>query len=343
MRFAFKFLYVVWLISCNVIASPGDNLAEFTDCVRTCENKRNCLGKSSDPANSFIDRKFEETALIYKLLFWDCSSDCDYQCQQIITTMRIAENKKVYQFHGKWPFKRLLGLQEFYSTIFSIGNFVPHYKGLKLLLSALKRIPEADKTRIVLKNYLYVALAGMLAWFCSSIFHTRDLIVTEKMDYFFAGATVLTGFHAIFIRVTRLDQSPRMAKLFSLCVLLIFSLHILRLYLDWSYTYNMRFNIFFGLLQYVLLVILAISNYKNLKASEKGLVYDLSIVPIGMVAFTALAMSSELLDFFNYEWQIDSHAIWHALTIAPSCYLYTFFLKDYQHLRTSIFSSIKEV
>ncbi|CDO92749.1 unnamed protein product [Kluyveromyces dobzhanskii CBS 2104] len=204
-------------------------------------------------------------------------------------------------------------------------------------------VKEASVFRVRrLLNYQFIAVAGMLAWICSSVFHTRDLIITEKLDYFFAGATVLAGFHAVFYRVLRLDMHPRIGKLFTAFTFVIFSGHILRLYLDWSYTYNMRFNIFFGLLQYVMLITVAILNYQRLSTSRAHLIYDLTIVPIGLVVFTGVAMSSELFDFFNYDWQIDSHAIWHALTVLPSFYLYRFFLKDYNFLSSKSVVNIKD-
>lgn len=31
------------------------------------------------------------------------------------------------QYYGKWPFTRVLGVQEIASVIFSIANFIPHY------------------------------------------------------------------------------------------------------------------------------------------------------------------------------------------------------------------------
>ncbi|CAH01141.1 Per1p [Kluyveromyces lactis] len=326
------------------LASPGDRLPEFSDCVRACEVVRHCTDRfEEDSFNPFINEQFSEPALVYKALLWDCTSDCDYQCQQKITLDREERNEDIYQFHGKWPFKRVLGMQEFYSTIFSICNFVPHYRGFKLARKSLAKLQKTSQRRVLILNYIFISMAGMIAWICSSIFHTRDLIITEKLDYVFAGATVLSGFHGVFYRVARLDLHPRVGALFSLSVFTIFVGHLLRLYLNWSYAYNMRFNIFFGLLQYILLITLAILNYRTFSSIRPDLVHDLSVVPVLLVVFTGVAMSSELFDFFSYRWQIDSHAIWHALTIVPSFYLYEFFLKDYHVLGSRTSTNIKNV
>lgn len=340
-------LIVPWLLASVAIASPGDNLDEFQDCKYACEFEKSCPGSQIgyiDPStNEFSDYRFDDRPLLLSTFFaWDCISDCDYQCQQIVTQLRIQNEEEIYQFHGKWPFLRLLTTQELFSTLFSIGNFIAHYHGYQQLTETIHRLENrGDRRRILLlRNYTYVAMAGMLAWTASTIFHWRDLLITEILDYFFAGGTVLTAFHAIFSRMTRLDKHPQMAKLFSWSVVLIFALHLLRLYIDWSYTYNMRFNIFFGVLQYLLLILLAYQNYNTLRSTQshkragpyekrQTLVCNLCIVPVLLVGSTAMAMSFELFDFFSYKWQIDSHALWHMCTIWPSWVLYGFFLKDF--------------
>ncbi|CCD22210.1 Per1p NDAI_0A00520 [Naumovozyma dairenensis CBS 421] len=342
-------LVSVWILTSNYVAgSPGDNLNEFIDCCYACEFKRSCPYSQIhwiDPEkNQFRDTQFTKTPFVLEKLFlWDCISDCDYQCQHVITKMRIEKNEEIYQFHGKWPFVRYFSTQEFFSTIFSIANFVPHYYGFQKLNHRITSIQKSRgqlATLAILKNYIYVSIAGMFAWIASTIFHWRDLIITEKLDYFFAGLTVLAGFHAILARMVRLDQYSKWHQYFSICVLLIFSGHILRLYIDWSYTYNMRFNIFFGLLQYILLLSLAVQNYSYLKSrriksrSFYNLPYSrqffkLCFIPTILVLSTAMAMSLEIFDFFSYTFQIDAHAIWHFCTIWPSLILYDFFLSDF--------------
>lgn len=335
---------VFGLFSVIVAGSPGDNLDEFIDCTYACEYQRNCPYTEANyndvEYNAYSHIKFSQTPVVLStFLFWDCIADCDYQCQQIITQERMEYGEEILQFHGKWPFLRLLTMQELFSTLFSIGNFVPHFYGFQKLKAKIQASKNDAKTQI-LTNYLHVAIAGMFAWTASSIFHWRDLIITEKMDYFFAGMTVLTGFRAIFARMTRLYQFPQLNHLFTGSVIFIFFLHLLRLYIDWSYTYNMRFNIFFGILQYGLLIMLSIQNYRYLQSnkvnakksaylSQSKLFIKLCLVPVLLVVSTSMAMSLELFDFFSYEFQIDAHAIWHLCTIWPSWVLYEFFLSDY--------------
>ncbi|CCE62127.1 hypothetical protein TPHA_0B04580 [Tetrapisispora phaffii CBS 4417] len=344
------------LLTAFASGSPGDNLEEFDQCLKACTNKNNCHGFDMDfvsDNNKFKMIVYDEVPpVLKKFFFWDCDSDCDYRCQQLITRLRISDGEEIFQFHGKWPFRRFLTMQEFFSTIFSIGNFFPHLFGFIKLRKAIRRYSSQNgmnsKNNVVvhLKNYSYVAISGMFAWTASTIFHWRDLPVTENLDYFFAGMTVLMGFHAIFARIARLDRKPQYLRGFFWLIVTIFGCHVLRLYLSWSYTYNMRFNIALGLTQYVLLLVLAFQNYQSLKvnrkklddrlynSSKEGQVYRLCVVPSILVISTALAMSLELFDFFSYTFQIDAHAIWHLSTIWPSWIMYGFFIDDFKYITT---------
>lgn len=340
-----KLLSLILLHKSAVQASPGDQLDIFNDCKYACEHQREC----QDSAIKYIDPKtnvfhvypFQETPWPYEnFLLWSCIDDCDYQCQQIITSIRIEHKEEIYQFHGKWPFIRSWGLQEFYSVIFSIGNFIPHYWGFRKLNKMIRQSLYPGSLKRILMNYIFFAFCGMCAWIASSVFHCRDVLFTEKCDYFFAGLTVLSAFHGLFIRITRLYHHPRISKYFTCCMVCIFIVHLVRLYVDWSYTYNMRFNIFFGILQYGLLILLSYQNFLQIKRNNKNNICNkfkkdivkLCILPLALVLVTSIAMSFELFDFFNYQWQVDSHALWHGASILPTFFLYEFLIDDYKNI-----------
>lgn len=350
-----KFAYVaVAALATQVFGSPGDQLDEFIDCTCACEYYRRCAGSGInyiDPnTNDFHNVDFVALIdneknwldnLVSKVTFWDCMSECDYVCQQMITEDRIQRGEEILQFHGKWPFRKIWGFQEFFASIFSIGNFVSQYRGYKMI----RRRMERQKAQpdmfydMLLQSYLFVSMMGMMAWLSSTVFHFRDLLITEKFDYFFAGGTVLTAFHAILNRVIykKLHKNNEfkymVMQLVRYTTLTIFTCHILRLYIDWSYTYNMRFNICFGVLQYLILIYVAIDNHYEIvtptaKGKYKNDTFRLVHLPIILVLFTAMAMSLELFDNFSTHLQIDSHATWHLLTIVPGWYLFDFFLYD---------------
>lgn len=331
-----------------VASSPGDWIPEQIQCKYHCE-KQYCpvvnppLDEDVDVSlkpRFFPQRQSISPDFVDKLLHWDCESLCDYQCQQLTTSMLQEQidqgtEEKLVQFHGKWPFTRVFYIQEFWSVLFSLGNFVPHLLSFFKLNKINKKL---DHDNLLINNYRLVAIMGCCAWFFSSVFHFRDLLVTEKLDYFFAGGTVLSGFYAISMRVFLGADREKHKKYgligFFFCVL-VFSMHVLRLYIDWSYTYNMRFNICFGILQYIMLITLGVQNYIRYRGNKYLNVFKISFTPIFLVFFTGLSMSFEMFDIFISSWQLDSHAIWHGLTIWPTFKLYEFFIEDFKALMSS--------
>lgn len=43
----------------------------------------------------------------------------------------VAQGLGMVQFYGKWPFVRVLGVQEFFSMIFSLPNLYVNYKNIR--------------------------------------------------------------------------------------------------------------------------------------------------------------------------------------------------------------------
>ncbi|KAH3680242.1 hypothetical protein WICMUC_000423 [Wickerhamomyces mucosus] len=306
-----------------VIGSEGDQLPEFERCLELCTNQV-CSKDSLISSSSSSSLNFEKVPHLLKLLNWSCQDNCDYQCQQIITQLRTQNNEEIFQFHGKWPFKRLLGTQELASVIFSILNFIPHYINFQKLIKFYKNCKDSRK--ILYWNSLILSIVAMGAWIFSTIFHIRDLIWTERLDYFFAGATVLTSFYGLLIRVLRLDKFAKQRKWIGNFCIGLYTYHLIRLNYDWSYTYNMNANITIAILQYILFLILAFKNFKE------GKPLKLWLIPIILILSVILGMSFEIFDFINLNWQIDAHAIWHLSTILPSFWLYDFFFNDIENL-----------
>ncbi|KAI9879387.1 MAG: hypothetical protein M1830_008685 [Pleopsidium flavum] len=88
----------------------------------------------------------------------------------------------IVQYHGKWPFYRFFGIQEPFSVLFSLFNFLAHQHGLRKIRES---IPRDYSLR---RYYILLGYFGMASWVFSMMFHTRDFGVTEKADYFAAGA-----------------------------------------------------------------------------------------------------------------------------------------------------------
>ncbi|KAL1311236.1 hypothetical protein AAFC00_001426 [Neodothiora populina] len=294
-------------------ASLGDRLPDFKDCVKECIAS-NC-GPDGPPIS-----------LQHRLLLWDCPSECDYTCQHVVTDTRLAREppyrEPVLQFHGKWPFYRFLGMQEPFAVVFSLLNFLAHDYGMSQLRES---IPASYLLR---KYYLLFGYFGLASWIFSMIFHTRDFNITEKLDYFGAGASVMYGLYYTPIRIFRLDKdTPMNDSLVRAWTWICISLYLAHIsYLSfWSfdYTYNMAANVVVGIVQNVLWSWFSITKYQK---SRK--VY--AALPGICVAWIILAMSLELFDFPPWHGMLDAHSLWHLATVLPTILWYNFLVADAQ-------------
>ena len=221
----------------------------------------------------------------------------------------------IVQYHGKWPFHRFLGIQEPFSVLFSALNFLAHQRGL----ATVRRAIPADYP--LRRFYVAFAYFGMASWVFSMVFHTRDLDLTEKLDYFGAGASVMYGFYYTPVRIFRLEQSrppikQTLLRLWTVVCVALYIAHISYLTLwTWDYTYNMAANVAAGIVQNILWSWFSIARYRKLKktwAAWPGLI----------VAWLVLAMSMELLDFPPWAGMVDAHSLWHLGTVVPTVWWY---------------------
>lgn len=358
-----KFLALsVLAIVIKVAASEGDELQEFEDCLYQCteitcnNNPYNVTQAESKDTQRLKAQflpynpawRFKAPDSYLKALFWDCESNCDYQCQRIITNERKENGQEVLQFHGKWPFLRVFGIQEFASAVFSIANFFPHLMGFNQASEALRTAPKEKKQALsrIIKNVQFMALVTMCAWVFSTLYHIRDFLITEHLDYYFAGLAVLSGFYDIGYRYFRLYLLTRVIwlRIFACSCVLAYSCHVYRLVSDWLYTYNMRANIVVGFLQNLLWVLTCYSLYTTYyELDSQGVSYDTkkhleytkdsrlilgsfyrrsvklySLYPLAICTIIILGISLEVFDFPPIFFDlVDAHSLWHLVTAIP--------------------------
>lgn len=349
----------------SVSASDGDDLEEFEDCLYQCnqitcfKNPYNIIQQEFEEALKRNNHRFHRYEPSWRFekdlsghlraMLWDCESNCDYQCQRIITAERKAKGEEIYQFHGKWPFLRVFGIQELASAVFSIANFFPHYIGFWEVSKTIVNLPSEKYNALKrpLRNVQFVAFVTMCAWIFSTIYHVRDFLITERLDYYFAGLTVLSGFYGIGYRYLRLYLPTRRLYLFLFTALCILSYcgHVYYLVSDWLYTYNMRANIAVGILQNVFWALTCYSLYYRYYAMESNNEnYDLkkhlqytqgstlilgdfynrsaklfSLYPLAICSIVLLGISLEIFDFPPIFYDlVDAHSLWHLVTAVPS-------------------------
>lgn len=322
--------YVVLFVGL-VLASPGDRLITFRNCVSSCE---------AITCNSDLDGEY--TLPFYlRLLLWDCSQNCDYKCQRFVTNERLKDGLPVLQFHGKWPFYRFYGIQEPASVLFSILNLIPHLQGLLMISRSFK---DEERYGVRMRRfYIGFSIVGMNAWIWSSVFHTRDFIFTERLDYFSAGLTILYGFYTAVVRICRLDKPERQHVLvvFSLACVTVYLLHVGYLSLvKFDYGYNMMFGVIVGLLQngfwtyHAFRTYFIVAETKTRHRHSHKYQVSWTLWPFFIVLAISLGMCFELFDFSPFFFSVDAHALWHAATIVPTYWWYAWMRRDMSYLKS---------
>lgn len=154
------------------------------------------------------------------------------------------------------------------------------------------------------------------------IFHTRDFKLTERFDYFAAGASVLYGFYFAPIRIFRLDNpgggsnSKALLSLWTVFCAILYIMHVSYLsFWTWDYTYNMVANVIIGIIQNIMWTTFAWKRYSKSGRSWQAW-------PGMIVAWVVLAMSLEIMDFVPLNLMIDAHSLWHLGTVGPTIWWY---------------------
>jgi hypothetical protein len=124
---------------------------------------------------------------VSRILGWNCLGECRYKCMHEVTAERMQNGLPMLQYHGRWPFIRVLGVENPASSFFSLANAAPHvYFGL---FRRSEYVPAHGYMRPWLLMY---SLVCAYAWICSAAYHARETALTTKLD--FSGALVLLVF-----------------------------------------------------------------------------------------------------------------------------------------------------
>lgn len=309
-----------------IIASSGDRDRAFQWCLA----KR--MAQQCHPATIASSHPPKWQTLALRLTRWSCEDDCKYQCSHEMTTKALAENRRREQYYGKWAFWRFCGMQEPASVFFSLLNLYVHIQGGR-------KLQRQTPPRHAMKPYyLAFTLSNVNLWIWSAVFHTRDMPLTEKLDYFSAAFAMLCGLFYTIVRLFHLYNTPRtaarhrmmrpLAALFSL----LFLVHVsyLTLLPRFDYGWNMKVNVAVGLAYNSLWMayslpyppytrFLGVSN-----TYRPRFVYVPLLLGMSMIA----AVSLEIFDFPPWGRVIDAHSLWHLATVPIVLFWYRFLLHD---------------
>ncbi|KAI0737973.1 Per1-like protein [Daedaleopsis nitida] len=323
-------LAVILVCSPLAFSSSGDRAETFRSCVSVCESQF-----CTDAATYAL-------SFALRLTRWTCIDDCKYQCMHRITDRAIHYGVPVEQYYGKWPFWRYAGMQEPASVLFSIFNFLAHAYGARKIR---KRVSREHPMR---NYYLMFAFVSMNAWIWSSVFHTRDLPTTEKLDYFSAALAILYALYYTVIRLFhlypterfRLTTSPSSNNksgtrfLWTVLCSIAFIAHIsyLSLLPRFDYSYNMIFNLAVGMSHNLLWLAYSlpssVSCIRRYPGKPKSYRPPHAFRPALFALLTTAATGLELFDFPPWGRILDAHSLWHLATAPIAVFWYDFLVED---------------
>lgn len=246
-----------------------------------------------------------------RLTLWSCEENCGYECMRENHALRLARGEQVVKYYGKWPFVRVLGTQELFSSLFSVANAIPHAQYYVLLRTLA---PDASPLKTL---WRVSAAINVHTWFWSAVFHARDCTLTERLDYFCASMAIAFG---VFIALQRaLGIRGGVARWASLATVgALYAAHVS--YMQWvrfDYGWNMKVSIS-AMGVYTLLWIIWAARARRAPHRWKLLA--------GLGCLWASA-SLEVFDFAPFWDLVDAHAVWHGLTV-PLAYLHYSFVAD---------------
>ncbi|KAL2610783.1 hypothetical protein R1flu_022475 [Riccia fluitans] len=330
-------LLSVLLVS-DCIASEGDRQESYRSCTESCERSgcvgdvcfSNCKHPVNGVNNKGASEKPQFPALLVAFEEWDCKSECRYQCMIETESKRSALGEAPLKYHGKWPFSRILSLQEPASVLLSLLNLLVHLYGVvSFYLLVHYQLPQRALQLGGKSPYyefwgiwILYGLLSINSWLWSAVFHSRDLPVTEQLDY--SSAIALLGFTLILTIIRTGNLRVEAAQVMVAAPILAFiTTHILYLnFYQFDYGLNMKVCISLGVAQLVLW-----SGWAVLTRHPHR--FRLLFVVFG----TALAMLFEVFDFPPLWDLVDAHALWHAFTV-PLTVVWWSFIKDDAKWRT---------
>jgi len=299
--------------------SRGDQSPVYHDCWTSCE-QTNCSTASSREAWQAGQQPAE------RWLGWTCSDNCGYECMWYTVDVFTSHGMKVPQFHGKWPFLRVLGVQEPASVLFSLMNLLSNAYMLRWLL---RQVP---RTAPMYKVWVLYSLTCIHAWFWSTVFHTRDTPLTEMMDYFSAFSMVLYSLVACLLRLSSpLHTGVRrhvVPRLIVATCLSFFLHHVYSMaFVKFDYGHNMRVNIAVAAANSLAWLYHVATNWGHVALEGGGGGHVSRDCLLSVLAFT-LSSLLEVLDFPPWLWLLDSHSLWHLATVPIPLLWYRFIAGD---------------
>ncbi|XP_072381329.1 post-GPI attachment to proteins factor 3 [Diabrotica undecimpunctata] len=310
MNYLIIFIILTTIIKCS-ISSAGDHSPYYQRCVERCEIL-NC----TEDGKEFLEDK---QPIVLKFTLWDCSQECHHECMWKTVDAFHERDWRTPQFYGKWPFIRVLGMQEPASVIFSLLNGYFHIK----MIRKFRREVRGDSPLVWLWHAFFIV--SVHAWTWSAIFHYRDFLLTEILDYACAFSMVLMNCYVMAMRLLY-GKLPTYGLIGITLIFILFLMsHVAYLSIGRiDYGYNIELNIAVGTFTALCWFVWCFYNRSNQKYVWKCAIY---------VAMSGLVLLLELIDRPPIYFTVDYHALWHLSTAPLIVFVYGFAIDDCKYLR----------
>lgn len=292
-------------------SSPGDNDPFYVSCVESC--------KSSNCTKDGKGFKEDKQPFILKMTLWYCNHECKHECMWKTVKIFNERFRKTPQFYGKWPFIRILGMQEPASVVFSLLNAFVHIKMMRKFRAKVK----PGSPLFWLWHLFFVVC--LHAWLWSAIFHYRDFVFTEFLDYACSFSLLLMNLYLVSIRLLHNKVSKYALIVITVAFIMFLTKHVA--YLSKrpiDYDYNIKLNVAIGTISGLSWYIWCFYNRNRQKYVWKCAVY---------VTISGTALALELFDRPPYFYVLDYHSLWHLATTPLGLFMYRFGIDDCEFLR----------
>jgi hypothetical protein len=215
-------------------------------------------------------------------------------------------------------------MQEPASVLLSVMNLVANVHCALIIkrISGHKEYIQQNRGREELSASVWIMhfILACNAWFWSAVFHTRDTRVTERFDYFSAGAVIGYDLYLSFCRVMPGLKTGSKSRYILGAILSLFYLrHVYYMhYVKFDYGYHVSLCIVAGAVQSLIWLVWAFASIEG--KSHPGRRY------LVLFIFSVnVAVLLEILDFPPFLDTVDAHALWHLATI-PLIYVWCGFV-----------------
>ncbi|KAH1003025.1 hypothetical protein HUJ05_010974 [Dendroctonus ponderosae] len=359
------------------LGSSGDRNPYYRRCLAGCQASNCSQGKYGSPISSspraplvginpsdggqFVTDYRQPGYL--RLLRWGCADECEYQCMWS-TVEKFQENQlNIPQFYGKWPFRRVLGIQEPASMLFSLLNLFMHLmllhkfrnevragaplRWLWLFYGAVRHDAPCQRAVSLMTGFpgllQRLDLVGRfpqsrpaldrMAGLCGRIFHHSGQLLCDvrPVSDFLESWESREGDRCDcrvlpHVLGAVFPKRPQLVLLVSLGFLLFFLKHAAYLSRGrFDYAYNIMLNINVGALTAIGWLVWSVKCHPKPPYVHSCQLY---------VIFSGLVLLLELLDSPPWFFVVDYHALWHLATAPPLVYIYRFAMEDCRYLRS---------